>query len=69
MSQEILTHFCFQKYIIYEYFDTIIKSGGDVMLLLFMLFFHVVDDWVLQGKLGTMKQQSWWLNHPEYKDM
>ena len=39
------------------------------MLLLFMIFFHIIDDWVLQGKLGTMKQQSWWFNHPEYKDM
>ena len=39
------------------------------MLLLFMIFFHILDDWVLQGQLGLMKQKSWWLNHPEYKDM
>ena len=39
------------------------------MLLLFMIFLHIVDDWVLQGKLGSMKQKSWWLNHPEYTDL
>ena len=39
------------------------------MVLLFMIFFHIIDDWVLQGKLGQMKQKSWWREHPEYKDM
>lgn len=39
------------------------------MLLLFMIFFHIIDDWVLQGNLGLMKQKSWWRAHPEYKDM
>ena len=39
------------------------------MLLLFMIFFHILDDWVLQGKLGLMKQKSWWRAQSEYKDM
>lgn len=39
------------------------------MRLLFMIFFHIIDDWVLQGKLGQMKQKSWWREHPEYQEM
>jgi hypothetical protein len=39
------------------------------MVLLFMIFFHILDDWVLQGKLGQMKQKNWWKEHPEYQDM
>lgn len=25
-----------------------------------MLFFHIIDDYYLQGILASMKQQSWW---------
>ncbi len=39
------------------------------MSLFFMIFFHIIDDWVLQGKLGQMKQKSWWREHPEYQEM
>lgn len=36
------------------------------MTLLFMLFFHIVDDYYLQGILAKMKQKSWWEeNAPE----
>jgi hypothetical protein len=34
-----------------------------------MIFFHIIDDWVLQGKLGQMKQKNWWREHPEYQEM
>ena len=30
------------------------------MILLFMIFFHIVDDYYLQGILAKMKQRSWW---------
>lgn len=39
------------------------------MILLSMIFLHILDDWVLQDKLGLMKQKDWWLKHPEYKPM
>ena len=36
------------------------------MLLFFMMFCHVVDDFYLQGILAQMKQESWWKeNYPE----
>ena len=42
-----------------------------VLLLMFMLFFHIVDDYYLQGVLAPMKQKSWWKKHapePLYKN-
>ena len=39
------------------------------MILLFMLFFHIVDDYYLQGILAKMKQKSFWENTDKiYKD-
>lgn len=35
-------------------------------ILLTMIFLHIVDDFILQGKLGDMKQKQWWINHPQY---
>lgn len=32
------------------------------MTLLFMIFFHIVDDYYLQGILAKMKQKSFWEN-------
>ena len=29
-------------------------------VLLWMLFFHIVDDYYLQGWLASAKQKSWW---------
>lgn len=34
-----------------------------LFVLFSMLFLHVVDDWYLQGKLGSMKQKFWWEEH------
>lgn len=36
------------------------------MLLLFMIFMHIVDDYYLQGVLAKLKQKDWWKeNAPE----
>ena len=31
-----------------------------IIILLIMLFFHIVDDYYLQGILAKLKQKSWW---------
>lgn len=31
-----------------------------ILLLIGMLFFHIIDDYYLQGILASMKQKSWW---------
>lgn len=37
-----------------------------ILLLIGMLFFHIVDDYYLQGFLATAKQKSWWeKNYPD----
>lgn len=38
-----------------------------LIILLFMIFFHIVDDYYFQGILASMKQKSWWLKSPDYK--
>ena len=30
------------------------------MTLFAMIFFHIIDDFYLQGKLASMKQKEWW---------
>ena len=38
------------------------------IVLIFMLFAHIVDDYYLQGILANMKQKSWWeANAPDKK--
>lgn len=32
-------------------------------LFIFMLFFHIVDDYYLQGILASLKQRSYWAEH------
>lgn len=32
-----------------------------------MIFFHIVDDYYLQGILASIKQKSWWLKSPDYE--
>lgn len=32
-------------------------------VVLLMLFFHIVDDYRLQGILASMKQKEWWQEH------
>lgn len=36
---------------------------NDIVLFL-MIFFHVIDDFCLQGIMASMKQKSWWEEHP-----
>ena len=38
-----------------------------ILLLIFMLFFHIIDDYYLQGMLASMKQKSWWDKHADNK--
>ena len=39
-----------------------------ITLFISMLFFHVLDDYCLQGILASMKQRSWWeQNAPDKK--
>ena len=43
----------------------------ETILLLSMLFFHIVDDYYLQGWLASAKQKSWWEKNnpnPLYKN-
>lgn len=35
----------------------------DIVLFL-MIFLHIVDDFYLQGIMASMKQKSWWKEHP-----
>ena len=42
-----------------------------ILLLIGMLFFHIVDDYYLQGVLASAKQKSWWEKNnpnPLYKN-
>lgn len=34
-----------------------------LFILLCMIFFHIADDYYLQGILASMKQKSWWENN------
>lgn len=39
-------------------------------IVLWMIFFHVVDDYYLQGRLASLKQKQWWEENapqPKYK--
>ena len=38
-----------------------------IFILFAMFFFHIFDDYYLQGILAQMKQKSWWINQKEYK--
>lgn len=37
-----------------------------IFILFAMFFFHIFDDYYLQGILAQMKQKSWWINQKEY---
>lgn len=42
-----------------------------IFIVLWMVFFHIVDDYYLQGWLASAKQESWWKNNlpdPLYKN-
>ena len=34
-------------------------------IVLWMIFFHIVDDYYLQGWLASAKQKQWWKNAPQ----
>lgn len=37
-----------------------------ILLLIAMIFFHIIDDYYLQGFLARAKQKSWWeKNYPD----
>lgn len=36
---------------------------SNIFIILLMVFFHIVDDYYLQGILASMKQRSWWWEH------
>lgn len=36
---------------------------SNVFVILLMLFFHIIDDYHLQGILAEMKQRNWWWDH------
>lgn len=36
---------------------------SDIILFL-MIFLHIIDDFCLQGIMASMKQKSWWQEHP-----
>ena len=38
------------------------------MILLYMIFMHIVDDYYLQGVLANLKQKEWWTKHKDYTD-
>ncbi len=35
----------------------------NLFVILWMIFFHIVDDYYLQGWLASAKQKSWWENN------
>lgn len=37
-------------------------------ILMLMVFFHIIDDYRLQGILANMKQKSWWRQQEQYAD-
>lgn len=37
--------------------------GTKFFILLCMVFFHIVDDYYLQGWLASAKQREWWKNN------
>ena len=39
------------------------------MIILFMIYLHIVDDFMLQGILASMKQKNWWTAQKEYKPL
>ena len=40
-----------------------IHLSPDAVLFL-MIFLHIIDDFCLQGIMASMKQKSWWQEHP-----
>jgi len=34
-----------------------------IIILLAMIYCHIINDYLLQGILASMKQYKWWINH------
>ena len=41
----------------------------NIFILLAMIFLHIIDDYKLQGILASMKQEKWWREQKEYKEL
>lgn len=41
---------------------------SNLAVLILMIFFHIVDDYYLQGILASMKQKQWWKKQSNYSD-
>lgn len=41
----------------------VFKMRKEILILLFMIFCHIVDDFYLQGWLANAKQKSWWVKN------
>lgn len=41
---------------------------SNAFILLWMLFFHIVDDYYLQGWLASAKQKEWWRKQENYSE-
>lgn len=39
------------------------------MTILFMIYMHILDDFMLQGILASMKQKNWWTAQEGYKPL
>lgn len=39
------------------------------MIFLSMIFMHIINDFLLQGILASMKQKEWWKKQDGYKEM
>lgn len=42
---------------------------NELCVLVFMILFHLIDDYVLQGWLATAKQKEWWRKQENYDEM
>ena len=40
---------------------------NSVIILIFMIFLHIVDDYYLQGWLSSAKQKQWWKDNAPQK--
>lgn len=40
-----------------------------IFTLILMIFFHIVDDYYLQGWLASAKQKIWWMRQENYSSM
>ena len=45
-----------------------VTEMNNVWIILTMIFFHIVDDYRLQGILASMKQKKWWKQQEQYND-